>query len=66
MAEKSVSYEKEFIFVCNLEEIQQKVKIQRSVGGREVAVFYHKGSVYAMDYRCYRKLFYLKRFLDLC
>ena len=46
------------ISVCvgSRQEVIEKRKMRCNVNGRDVVIFYHNKTFYAMDQRCYRKL----------
>ncbi|XP_005990054.1 Rieske domain-containing protein [Latimeria chalumnae] len=51
--QNSPKTEPEFVCVGNEEDIRTSKRITAVVNGREIVVFYYKGSFYAMDMRCY-------------
>lgn len=45
------------VLVGKEDDIKKSQRITAKVNGREVVVFYHEGRFYALDSRCYRKIF---------
>ncbi|KFQ54466.1 Rieske domain-containing protein, partial [Nestor notabilis] len=45
------------ILIGKENDIKKSRRVTAKVSGREVVVFYHEGKFYAMDSRCYRKIF---------
>lgn len=47
----------DLILIGKEDDIKKSQRVTAKVNGREVLVFYHEGKFYAMDSRCYRKIF---------
>lgn len=45
------------ILIGKEDDIKKSRRVTAKVNGREVLVFYHERKFYAMDSRCYRKIF---------
>ena len=43
------------VFICNKQELVEKRKLKCNVNGRDIVIFYHNETFFAMDQRCYRK-----------
>ena len=41
--------------VCSLASLQAAGRMRVQVAGRDVVVFHHNGSLFALDAKCYRK-----------
>ena len=43
------------VAVCHLDDLKSRGSLKVTVHEREVALFYHRGTVHALDAMCYRK-----------
>ena len=47
--------EEDFVRVAKLQDLRIKKRLRVIVKDRVVALFYHKGTLYALDHFCYRE-----------